>query len=187
MLAYAGAGPPTFSGSYVGQSCIDSNSQIWAWSGSGWGLSLNVLAAVQPVGSKVNVLAPVSADSVGQGSWGVIQSSQAVYGVVNYNPSAANGDNATWDVALAAGTWTLTYVYFKNPGYGITQVFVDGTQVGSNIDGYAASNTSATLSITGITLASSGIHAVKVAVNGKNASSTGYAMAVSGFLFTRTA
>jgi hypothetical protein len=75
--------------------------------------------------------------------------------------------------SLNSGTYSLTLAYKAHPGRGTLQASVDGANVGSPLDQYAA-----TAGVTSRNLGSvsvgAGVHTIRLTVTGRNGSSTAY-------------
>ena len=83
-----------------------------------------------------------------------------------------NGNSVSWDVLIDSGTWAIDVIYSRQSSSGILDVSLGGSSVGT-IDMYGvAGNVVGTIS--GIAVAAAGYYDLTAAVNGKNASSTGY-------------
>lgn len=98
---------------------------------------------------------------------------------------ADNGDFFEYLFDVDAGTYSFTMIYDRDSNQGIVDVLIDGVSIGT-IDTYLsgwAPNTVATISSVGI---SQGPHTLKLLINGKNASSSDYRMAISWLSLTRT-
>lgn len=127
------------------------------------------------------------------GTWSSVTNTSQNGGILYTNTSAASSDQATWRVSLLPGTYTISVSYATGPGNGIAefQIYDCVNHVAGNIvnvDGYAASaaynaNATGTLYILGYEPIKG---CVQMNVNGKNASSTGYQLQVSGFSLQRT-
>lgn len=103
-------------------------------------------------------------------------------------PTPTNGDYVEWNVLLQAGTWSLDAVLTRFAAAGIAQFSVDGSNVGSAFDCYAASTTPhADHSATGIVIATTAVYPVRLTVAGKNASASGYGMALEALALKKTA
>ena len=88
---------------------------------------------------------------------------------------ANNGDYYTCKFLIAAGQYVLNANYSKNTVRGKCDLYIDGVKVNSTtLDLYASAAAQANWQITGIQIAQSGMHEIKIVVNGKNASSTDY-------------
>lgn len=125
-------------------------------------------------------------DTVGQGTW--LHGSSVPDGYLwsyLYNTAAADGDNITWNFRCPAGTYTLTYVGTGSTDSGIIDIYIDASEEGSK-DCYLASRAGLRHEITSISL-SAGAHTVKLTVDGKNASSSGYQARHAAIILTRTA
>lgn len=102
---------------------------------------------------------------------------------------STNAQNAevTWDVAMSAGTWSLSLMHFSGPDRGVYTARIDGVSVGA-IDGYNASYTTDTLGIiTGITVASGGKKTLKLKMETKNVSASVYYGSIQALALIRTA
>lgn len=137
----------------------------------------------QPWYASPNIQVPQSAQV---GTWAIAFSSNRV---LRANAAgAADGDYAQWDVLLSAGTWQLDVVYLSATSAGIMQAQIDGTNVGSTVDTYAAAGVADNLhTVTGIAVATAGLHTLKLLVSGKNASSSNYILRIQAVALRRTA
>ncbi len=105
-----------------------------------------------------------------------------------YNSSGTDGDFNTYTVDLPAGTYTCYFIFSVYSDGGKVDVYINGTKKVSAYDTYWASKWSRITSVASVVISSSGTPvAVKFAVNGKNASSSGYFIRLSGMFFLRTA
>lgn len=105
-----------------------------------------------------------------------------------YPSSQAQGNYLAWDLALAAGVYTLDGICRKNSSHGIASVQVDGVTQAGTIDLYAASAIPVNqASIAGIVVPFTGKHRVTLISTTKNASATAYAVVVSALQLRRTA
>lgn len=98
----------------------------------------------------------------------------------------ADGTGDSFEFAtrrMPAGTYRvrLDVKAFNNRGQ--HTVHVDGIQVGGTFDQYAASTTYATIDCGTVTLTTSDLHTIKLTVNGKHGSSSGYDLSVSRIVF----
>lgn len=98
--------------------------------------------------------------------------------------TTTNAGEVGWDIYVAAGSWRMEWYRDKRGDYGIVQYKVDGTNVGSTFDKYAATRVRTVDHISAMTLAR-GWHRFSSYVTGKNASSTGYLNVVSGLALVR--
>ena len=93
-------------------------------------------------------------------------------------PTGTSESYVEWDVPLQAGTWTIDVVYVKSSDAGIMTLSVGGTDLEPAIDAFRAPedgiayNQVATFS--GVSVASTGIHTVKIRTASKNSLSTGH-------------
>ena len=122
------------------------------------------------------------------GTWARDVYSTALLGLGRtYNSTAAQNDYIEWDVWLDSGTWKIALVARKAPDEAIRTFKFNGTTVGT-IDGYAASGSDNNYNeITGISVTTPALHTVRVIAESKNASSTGYYMAMQSIALIKTA
>ncbi|HVU33657.1 MAG TPA: chitobiase/beta-hexosaminidase C-terminal domain-containing protein [Opitutaceae bacterium] len=85
--------------------------------------------------------------------------------------------------SLAAGTYQLKLKYKGYTNRGKCGVTVDGTSVGGTVDQYSSASTYPTVVLGNVTFASTGTHTVRLTVNGKNSSSSSYALSADAFIF----
>lgn len=99
---------------------------------------------------------------------------------------AADGTGDSFEFVtrmMPAGSYRVKLEVKAYNNRGQHTVHVDGTQVGGTFDQYAASTTYKTIDCGIATLTTSDLHTVKLTVNGKNASSSGYQLSVSRIYF----
>lgn len=100
--------------------------------------------------------------------------------------AGAQNNEIVWNVPLDAGTWTLTAIYRKMSAYGIATFYLDATSLGT-VDTYAASASNNNVSqITGITVATPAVYALKMKAETKNASASQYFLVMNLLTLTRT-
>jgi len=120
------------------------------------------------------------------GTWIVSQSSARILAATINNSSAANSDEVDINkVAMDAGTYTCLLLCNKTSNAGIIKIYAGAELLGS-FDAYGAANDSI-MTVTGSTIAASGLKTIKIKVDGKNASSSGYNAAVAAIVLLRTA
>lgn len=141
-------------------------------------------AALLPWRGEISAVAPPttsdSAVTVGSDVGGLTQA----YVFAGY----AAGSYMTWDLVLAAGTYTFDFLMVKADSAGIMTFQIDGVDIGSTWDGYAAApaaNNFVTFASTAI--ASTGKHTLKIKCDTKNASSGYYRAMFQGLFWQRTA
>ncbi len=101
------------------------------------------------------------------------QVANCFYNFYGYQSPPANGDTLRWTVSWPAGTWLLKILGITYPDYGKTDVYFNGTLIGT-IDWYSATvvyNVEQSLTLT---IATGGTYVLETIVNGKNSSSTNY-------------
>ena len=140
-----------------------------------------------PIGASVRIEAWDPAAATSGGSWSLSTSSNYIGNCVFFVPNT-NGSYAEWTRYLSAGTYTLTFFYAKVNDAAIVDVKLDGTNVVTGLDCYAGSSSFNNRSTTtSIVVGSSGAKTMRIISNGKNASSSNYAIRLYSFLWTRTA
>lgn len=121
-------------------------------------------------------------DIISGGSF-VIEGTSSFFGNDCYQGSGGNGDTFEQKFFLAAGTYTLKVYGSQAFNRGIVDWYVDGSIVASGQDWYSA-GTSTVIQTVSVTIATDGEHTLKGVVNGKNGSSSGYYMALVGYILT---
>lgn len=120
-------------------------------------------------------------------NWDTISTSASQYGGFALASSAAQNDEISFNVILAAGTWTVRLMHVKGTNRGIYSVQIDDSEEGT-IDGYNGSAVNnARDSVAGITVASGGKHELSLKMLTKNASSSAYLGIISLVSLIRTA
>lgn len=84
---------------------------------------------------------------------------------------------------MPAGTYRVKLRIKAYSNRGTHTVHVDGIQVGGTFDQYAAASTHTTIDCGTVTLTTGELHTIRLTVNGKNASSSGYELSLSRFIF----
>ena len=108
-----------------------------------------------------------------------------VNNTASYNTGAQN-DEITWDVVLAAGTWSLELIHSTDSDRGIYSIFFDSVLKGT-IDGYTGSKVyNVRTSVVGIVVPTTKKIELKLITATKNGSSAGYVAAISGLRLIRT-
>lgn len=134
----------------------------------------------------MDLMFPSSATS---GTWAVAQNSAGMFGGwVTNSAGTANGDYIQWaNVPMPAGTYTVALAAQKTTGSGILDILIDGVSLGT-VDLYNGSTvTSYYTATTSYAPSSTALVTVKLLLNGKNASSSGYLARISRLIFKRTA
>jgi len=106
-------------------------------------------------------------------------------GVLDLDANSVTGRYVTYDVALDAGTWTLTVIYQKNTDCGVVTPSLGGSDL-STVDMYAASADDQVSQWTGITVATAGVYELKFRTDSKNASASDYDLMLQLITLTRT-
>lgn len=156
--------------------------------------SATIAGSGGPTDWKQTILPRMNAPSVvTQGTWvGFNGNTEATVlaisagGIGLTNTSVAQNDRLGWKYPVSAGTYTLTAYVRKSTNTGIIDFLIDGSSVGTQ-DTYAAVAVGAALSVTGVSITPSAVHQFDLKMGTKNASSSGYVLALLGFDITRTA
>ena len=99
--------------------------------------------------------------------------------------ATAAGDNVTFTVNVsAAGTYDIQLSYKKYNPRGISQLSINGTNVGGLLDQYAATDSYAVFDCGKFTFTAAGNYSFKFTVTGKNASSQGYRLSFDDITLT---
>lgn len=105
---------------------------------------------------------------------------------MGFRANSVTGCYVTWDVPMAAGTWTITYIGLKDNNAGIITPSLDGVDL-STLDMYSGSNVENFVNQwTGISVATTGIKTLKLRTDSKNASSGNYNIDTIWITLTRT-
>ena len=100
--------------------------------------------------------------------------------------SAAQNDDVVYNVALDAGVWTLTVICRRDASFGIATFYLDSTSLGT-VDFYRSSLlVNSVHQITGFTVATPAVYALKMKMETKNASASAYGFNVNLLTLTRT-
>ena len=94
-----------------------------------------------------------------------------------YRSSFPAGDQKSyleWQLPLAAGTWSMEVTHVTADDAGIMTFSIDGADIGS-VDAYApAIEENAQANIAKISVATSGMHTLRVRTDAKNVASSNY-------------
>ena len=138
-----------------------------------------------PSGGHVFLLAP-NYDSAPQGTWAVNVQTAFVTNTQIYN-DGTDGDNLLYKVYLPRGTWTLIMYGQTGTNRGISDIDIDNVEIAS-FDWYADPVVNIVRkSQTAIAIATSGLKTLRLRVDGKHASSTGYIIVFNYIALWRTA
>lgn len=130
---------------------------------------------------------PLSYVSIGQGTWITAISAGIFFAAQFYSSDVANGDNISYQVYLAKGTYTLMFLCRQGPNMPIVDFDIDAGEVAS-FDLYHVNDTSENRRTqTAIGVATSGLKTLKLRVDGKHASSGGYWCFFQCIILWRTA
>jgi hypothetical protein len=106
-----------------------------------------------------------------------------LYSGAIYLTVAGVGGWIEWAWSGSAGTYGIELVHSKANNIGIATVSIDGAALATTIDGYSTSGTNVfdnVATITGVAVATSGVHTIRVSVLGKNAASSSWYFPVQG-------
>lgn len=132
-------------------------------------------------------LAPFSPDSIGQGTWTFLPNTSVCYNMECYNLSHTNGDNATFKVMMARGTYTFKLMHGTGSNRPILKIQVDGVTV-QTVDLYSAGNVHNLVNTqANIIIAATGIKNITYLVDGKNGASSDYYALTTVIQMYRTA
>ncbi len=125
-------------------------------------------------------------DSIPAGGWIPITHSGPMLYAYSYNTGAADLDKVRFKAYLAAGTYTFKMTYGKANNRGITEVLIDDVSIGT-WDGYNSTQTwNHIATVTDLNVTESSIKNIDLAINGQNASSSGYFQLITLIEFYRT-
>jgi len=126
--------------------------------------------------------------SVGQGTWEWAIEPNAILNGLFWNTMArANGDNLTYNIYLAKGTYTIGLFGNTSNGEGIITLSIDGADV-ADFDRYSAANVRNVLQVdAGNVVAAGGLKTLNVRVNDKNPASADFFVRIQAIIFWRTA
>lgn len=134
-----------------------------------------------------NVFIPASQRGVSNTAWDVFGVPSQPYGLVRYQTAGpAVGDYVEWDVVLDAGTYEMSYAGWRDNNLCIVTFSIDGVDYGTDLNLYAASQTSFLAFFTGLVVPTAGRHTFRCEVTGKDAASTNHFMVLSGITLSRT-
>ena len=95
-----------------------------------------------------------------------------------YRSSHTTGDATSyveWRLPLEAGTWAMEVTHVKADDAGIMTFSLDGVDIAGSVDAYGpAVEQNVRATIAGITVASSGMHTLRVRTDAKNIASSNY-------------
>ncbi len=110
-------------------------------------------------------------------------SNTVAYGHGSEQGPAANGDSNTINFFLKAGTYTMKVLGYTTTNRGKVDWYIDDVLVVSGQDWYSAGGTPNVVKSATVTVVGDGNHVLKSVINGKNASSTDYSLALTKISF----
>lgn len=134
------------------------------------------------------VLLGVNVDSAPAGTWTMRAEGNSIFGWIWDNADAnADADNCIYKVYLAAGTYTLVVSGQTSNSKGIMDVDIDAVNV-ATFDMFSGGIVhNVRFKETGIVVATSGLKAIKMRVDGKNGSSSAHTIRWNFSVLWRTA
>ena len=124
-------------------------------------------------------------DSIGAGSWSVSHNASSAYSFTIQN-AGSDADNMTYKAYLAAGTYSYAMIVTQHTDSGKVEVQFDGSVKGTH-DLYGSTTENIEFRVNSISVATSGLASVKLNINGKNASSSGFVARFHSLTIWRTA
>lgn len=124
--------------------------------------------------------------AIGQGTWVLLEGPYGWSHFLWYNTSNANGDNISYKVFLAKGTYTVGLLHYRAINRGIVDIYIDATKV-TSFDCYGAYLVNVFLTDAGNVVTTSGIKTIKLQINGKNPASSDYYFSSNFLILWRTA
>jgi hypothetical protein len=140
-------------------------------------------APVYPSQVSVNPFIP----SAKVGNFAVtVGTSDLMNGVYMQSASPALHDYVEYLVLLAAGTWRVDILFYRNTNRAIATATLDGSSIGT-IDEYGTLVHNIAGSITSISVATTGVKTLRLQAESKNGSSSDYYLSFNLIVFTKTA
>src|SRR5579884_1637748 len=94
----------------------------------------------------------------------------------------STGDYINFTVPnVPAGTYQVKMEWKGNTSRGILQLSIDGTNLGSKLDQYSATQSYPTTTFGNVTFGSAGNHTIRLTVTGKNSASSAYQLSADKF------
>lgn len=132
----------------------------------------------------VTLLGP-SYSAIGQGVWTIMTSGSQWAGFIHNGNGDADGDNISFEAYLAEGTYTLGLLALIGDSLAIVDIDIEGSEVASFDLYYATPQYNQRFTQADIAIASSGLKTITLRVDGRNASSTGWACYFTYIAFWR--
>lgn len=138
-------------------------------------LTASELTDIAKVSGNILINPGIYVPDVVVGTW--VRTNIATRAVGNdgfFNSSTNDGDYFQFSyLYLSAGTYTLTAEFITANSFGIVDIYVDGVEKGSQ-DLYTASTDLTIKTIPSIAVSATGVHTLKMILDGKNGSSSDY-------------
>jgi hypothetical protein len=187
--------------------CISGSNSYWKWGiyRSGSGGAIGTAYAYLGQAKAGTTFADVDPNGGSGGGTGTTVSFEAENlavsnsGVGTSVQSDVNSSNGQWIELMGtgtsqwmefttgtvqAGTYSISMKWKGNTTRGITDFFVDGTQVGGTLDQYSSAQSYPTTTFGTRTFSSAGTHKIRMHVTGKNSASGGFQLSADKFTFT---
>lgn len=123
-----------------------------------------------------------------QGTWANVDlgDGKELHRHILYNSSAANGDGIQFVRPMPRGNYYVRSRYPLENSSGIFDLYIDDALVGT-YDGYSSGEVlnSGIISVSEFEVNHSSLHTIKITVNGKNGSSSGYTVRLTSLLFIK--
>lgn len=157
---------------------------VLARSGVSKKIAASVLQEMAP--SRIEIFPQLHATVV-QGSWGDNIDASQLFSNFFYNASAAQNDEVTFPIYLKAGTWELQMLVVQLSSSGIATILLDNVSQGT-LDTYQAGfNYNIIKTLSGISVATSGLKTLSIRMATKNASASSYRINVTMITLLKTA
>jgi len=170
-----------------GQLWVKNESPCELWFTDDDGTDAQVQTGASDAGEGHITIEPQNYSVVGQGTWATTVETGRLSNNSLENTSTNNGDNLSYAVYLAAGTYTLRLIGITSNNRGITDIYVDAAEVGSD-DWYSAGEVKNLVKdTTNIVIATAGLKALKFILDGRNGSAIDYIFTISMISLWRTA
>lgn len=136
--------------------------------------------------ARQHILWPYMATAT-SGSWSLTADSSSLHRGYTASPNGTIGHYLEWaDVALSPGDYLIQAISYHGSGYGIYHVSHGGVDTGARLDTYAGGGGYNQISSDTFTVATKARGALRVALDSKNASGSGYNGALVVIVISKT-
>lgn len=147
--------------------------------------SAPIWASIGGAGGNVTIMGPEYVGSV-TGTWAYAVNDNALFDFAWKQSDSADGGTIEYKAYLLEGTYQINVIHTKTAHSPKLDIHIDGTEVAS-CDMYNSSDAHAQVcSDTSNTVSTTGIHTIKLVIDGKNASSDNYYVYLNYIVFTKT-